>query len=96
MSRHISKFLILLCLIWTLTIQNIFALSDDEKKKPESAQTKKGERVITTIEEEIIEDEVCHCMSGDRFPWMDPPLVKIMRTIYKPFKFAGKLFKSKN
>jgi len=96
MSRHISKFLILLSLIWIQMVQNVSAFSGDEKKKPKSAQTKKGERVIITIRTEIIEDEICDCASSSAPIYNYSRLEIITRTIYKPFRFAGKLFKPKN
>ena len=94
-----SKFLAFVCLVFVLETGNALAFSNDEKKSPPHPEAvnlvKTDERMITEIQIEIMESDECYC-GGDRFPWVDPPLVRLKRTLLKPFKFVGKLFKSRD
>ena len=93
------KLLVLLCLIFVPGTGNVRAFSNDEKKDfphPEAVKpVKTDERVIVETVIEIIEDSDCETVLVDP-RWSNPPLIKLRNALLKPFKFVGKLFKSKD
>lgn len=97
MLKQISKLIVLACLLSVFSTANLCAFVGDEKKKPAIVATRPktdGERVIITTTTRVVEDEICDCTPSAAIVYSTSEEIK--RTIFKPFKIFGNLFKSKN